>query len=143
MLDSRYVARRKLGRGASGETFTAEDAATGEKLVVKLFDQASGATATDEFRQLLSVAHPNVVRVRDIGRAADGRAFVVTELVPGAELASVASIVDTGERRRAFEGAAAALADALAHLHSRGVVHGDVCPANVRLDAKGRAVLLD
>ncbi|HEV3031198.1 MAG TPA: sigma 54-interacting transcriptional regulator, partial [Polyangia bacterium] len=38
---------------------------------------------------------------------------------------------------------AAALADALAHLHSRGVVHGDVCPANVRLEAKGRAVLLD
>ncbi|HEV3030087.1 MAG TPA: serine/threonine-protein kinase, partial [Polyangia bacterium] len=143
LLDGRYVAGRKLGRGASGETFAAEDAATGEELVVKLFDRASGAAATDEFRQLLSVAHPNVVRVRDIGRAADGRPFVVTELVPGAELASVASIVDDGERRRAFEGAALALADALAHLHGRGVVHGDVCPANVRLDAKGRAVLLD
>jgi serine/threonine-protein kinase PknK len=145
-LDGRYVAERRLGRGSSGETFVATDAATGETVVVKLFDLASPAArsmATDEFRRLLSLAHPSVVRVRDIGRAADGRPFVVTAHVTGAALGSLASVADEGERRRAFEDAAVALAGALAHLHGRGVIHGDVCPANVRLDGDGRAVLLD
>ena len=142
-LDGRYVVGRALGRGASAETFAARDATTGEAVVVKLFEGESRATATAEFRQLLTVAHPSVVRVRDIGRAPDGRPYVVTALVPGPELDSLASIGDEGERRRAFERAAAALADALAHLHGRGVIHGDVCPANVRLDADGRPVLLD
>src|SRR6185503_12685897 len=39
--------------------------------------------------------------------------------------------------------AAQELAGALAHLHGRGLVHGDVCPANVRLAGDGRAVLID
>jgi serine/threonine-protein kinase len=142
-LDGRYALGRGLGRGSSAETFAARDAITGEAVVVKLFDRESRATATDEFRQLLGVAHPSVVRVRDIGRTADGRPFVVTDLVPGPELDHLASVADEGARRRAFEGAADALANALAHLHGRGVIHGDVCPANVRLAADGRAVLLD
>ena len=142
-LDGRYVLAQPLGRGASAETFAARDATTGETVVVKLFAPESRATATDEFRQLLGVGHPSVVRVRDIGRAADGRPFVVTEHVPGPPLDSLASVVGEAERRRGFERAAEALADALAHLHGRGVIHGDVCPANVRLDAEGRAVLID
>jgi transcriptional regulator with GAF, ATPase, and Fis domain len=142
-LGGRYVLGRALGRGASAQTFAARDTTTGEPVVVKLFDRESRATATEEFRQLLAVAHPSVVRVRDIGRAGDGRPFVVTDLVPGPELDHLATITDEATRRRAFEAAADALADALAHLHGRGVIHGDVCPANVRLSADGRAVLLD
>ena len=142
-LGDRYRAGAGLGHGASARTFAAEDVTTGDRVVVKLFESTSTATATSEFQQLLGLAHPNVVRVRDIGRAADGRPFVVTELVPGAALDSLAVIVDVAERRRVFEQAAEALADALAHLHARGVMHGDVCPANVRLDAAGRAVLID
>jgi serine/threonine-protein kinase PknK len=143
LLGDRYRTGGGLGHGASARTFAAEDVATGDRVVVKLFEATSTATATAEFKQLLGLAHPNVVRVRDIGRAADGRPFVVTELVPGAALDSLAAIVDVADRRRAFEQAADALADALAHLHARGVMHGDVCPANVRLDAAGRAVLID
>ena len=81
-LGERYVARRRLGRGASAETYEVEDRATGETLVAKVFDAATHATAAEEFRQLVGVAHPSVVRVRDIGRAPDGRPFVVTALAP-------------------------------------------------------------
>jgi transcriptional regulator with GAF, ATPase, and Fis domain len=151
LLGGRYRAGRRLGRGASAETFAAADAVTGDEVVIKLFHSTAASTsspgagvaAADEFRQLLTLAHASVVRVRDIGRTAEGRPYVVTDLVPGPELDSIASMADEGDRRRAFERAAEALADALAHLHGRGVVHGDVCPANVRLDVAGRAVLLD
>ena len=142
-LGERYVAGRRLGHGASAETYEVEDRATGETLVAKVFDATTPAMAAEEFRQLVGVAHPSVVRVRDIGRAPDGRPFVVTALVGGAALASLASVLDDAKRRAAFERAARELADALAHLHGRGIVHGDVCPANVRFDASGRAVLLD
>jgi transcriptional regulator with GAF, ATPase, and Fis domain/tetratricopeptide (TPR) repeat protein len=140
--DGRYVAGRKLGEGASAETFLARDATTHEEVVLKLF-QPDARGAELEFRHLAGAAHPSVVRVRDIGRTTDGRTFVVTDFVPGAGIDRIASIANEGERRRAFERAAAELADALAHLHGRGIAHGDLCPANVRLAADGRAVLLD
>jgi serine/threonine-protein kinase PknK len=133
-----------LGRGASGETYAAT-AESGEACVVKLFAAAPGddASATGEFRRLAAVAHPSVVRVRDVGRAADRRLYLVTDLVPGPALDSIAILVDDSERTKAFTRAARELADALGHLHGRGIVHGDVSPANVRLDASGRAVLID
>src|SRR6185369_15148937 len=66
--------------------------------------------------------------------------------VAGPAVDSIAAIADDGERREAFQRAARDLADALAHLHARGIAHGDVSPANVRLDAgasPARAVLID
>jgi transcriptional regulator with GAF, ATPase, and Fis domain len=142
-LDARFVALRRLGQGASGETYAAQDATTRAACVVKIFAPAARGLAADEFRSLTSLAHPSVVRVRHVGRTADGRPFLVTDLVGGPPLASLAAVLDDGRRRAAFESAARQLAGALAHLHARGLVHGDVCPANVRFDESGRAVLLD
>ncbi|HVZ75428.1 MAG TPA: serine/threonine-protein kinase, partial [Polyangia bacterium] len=143
VLDGRYVATARLGRGASGSTWAAEDVARGDRCVVKLFGAGAGAEIAGEFRRLASLAHPSVVRVRDVGRAADGRAFLVTDLVGGPGLDVVAAIVDDTDRVRRFERLARDLADALAYLHARGLVHGDVAAANVRFAADGRAVLLD
>jgi transcriptional regulator with GAF, ATPase, and Fis domain/Tfp pilus assembly protein PilF len=149
VLDARFGALRPLGRGASGETWVARDTALGDECVVKLFHStsptspAARAFAADELRALTSLGHPSIVRVRDAGRTADGRPFLVTDLVAGAPIASLAAWPDDARRRQAFARAARELAGALAHLHGRGLVHGDVCPANVRLDATGRAVLLD
>ena len=136
---------RRLGRGGSGATFRREDGPTATACVVKLFDADGAATATDEFRRLVGLAHPNIVRVRDIGRAADGRPFVVTRPRRGRRrsTASPASL-DDGERRRAFERAARALADALAHLHARGRDARRRVPAPTSASTPtGRAVLLD
>ncbi|MDB4981006.1 MAG: serine/threonine protein kinase, partial [Myxococcales bacterium] len=142
-LDDRFEARARLGRGGSGTTFTARDRLRGDECVVKVFEAASGQAAANEFRELVTLGHPSIVRVRDVGRAADGRVFIASELVAGGALESLAGILDDDERRRTFERAARELADALAYLHARGLAHGDVCPPNVRFDADGRAVLLD
>jgi transcriptional regulator with GAF, ATPase, and Fis domain len=138
----RYEVGDRLGAGASGETFAAVDTADGQPCVLKVFAAARAGDAAPELRSLLTLAHPGVVRVRDVGRTPEGRVFIATDRVAGPALDSLAALPD-GERAHAFERAARALADALAHLHARGVVHGDVCPANVRLAADGRPVLLD
>jgi len=148
-LSARYRLGERLGSGAAGETFAAVDATTGLGCVVKIFAPDAGARrlALAEFRGLETLAHPNVARFRDIGRCDDGRLFLVTDRIVGPGIESVASIADEARRRAVFQRVALDLASALAHLHARGIVHGDVCPANVRLsDADGpdpRAVLID
>ena len=148
-LPARYQVGERLGAGASGETFAAFDTTTDTPCVVKLFADGSRGRrfALAEFRGLETLAHPSVVHLRDIGRLDDGRLYLVTDRVVGPGIEGIATIADEGERRALFVRAALDLASALAHLHARGIVHGDVCPANVRMSAAGggppRAVLID
>jgi len=145
VLPARYAAGERLGQGASGETFAVVDATDGAACVAKLFAASAAArgAAMNELAGLQALAHPSVVRVRDVGRTADGRMFLVTERIAGPSIDSLASIPDEAARRQALQRAAHDLAGALAHLHGRGIVHGDVCPANVRIAGDGRAVLID
>ncbi|HLK88826.1 MAG TPA: sigma 54-interacting transcriptional regulator [Polyangia bacterium] len=148
-LPARYRVGERLGAGASGETFAALDTATGDACVIKLFaaDPRARGFALAEFRGLETLAHPSVVRLRYIGRLSDGRLYLVTDRVAGPGLEALATIPDEESRRTAFARAALDLASALAHLHARGILHGDVTPANVRISSADpeapRAVLID
>ncbi len=148
-LPARYRVSERLGGGASGETFAAIDTATDTACVIKLFAEGLRGRrfALAEFRGLETLAHPSVVRLRDIGRLDDGRLYLVTDRIVGPGVEGIATIADEAERRAMFVRAALDLASALAHLHARGIIHGDVCPANVRMSALGggpsRAVLID
>jgi len=145
VLPARYALGERLGQGASGETFAVVDTTDGTACVAKLFAAGAAArgAAMNELAGLQALAHPSIVRVRDVGRTADGRMFLVTERIVGPSIDSLASIPDETARREALQRAAHDLAGALAHLHGRGIVHGDVCPANVRMAGDGRAVLID
>jgi len=93
-----------------------------------------------EVLTLAGLSHPGLVTVYDVGDQ-DGRAYFVMQLIEGDTLGQrirygpmhVVDVVALG----------AALADALAYVHRRGVVHRDVKPGNVLLDADGRAHLSD
>jgi transcriptional regulator with GAF, ATPase, and Fis domain len=139
------VAGERLGEGASGEAYGVVDTTDGAACVAKVFAAGAAArgAAIAELAGLQALAHPSVVRVRDVGRMGDGRLFLVTERVAGPSIDSLANISDEAVRRAAVQRAAQELAGALAHLHGRGIVHGDVCPANVRIGDDGRAVLID
>ena len=145
-LPDRYTAGERLGHGASGETFAVVDTTDGAACVAKVF--AAGAAARRRRGERAGRAAGAGASRASCGCAtsdasSDGRLFLVTERLAGASVASIASLVDEAARRAALQRAAHDLAGALAHLHGRGLVHGDVCPANVRLAADGRAVLID
>jgi len=141
----RWAQGERIGQGASGETFAVVDTSDSVACVAKVFATGAAArgVAINELAGLQALAHPSVVRVRDVGRLHDGRMFLVTERIAGPSIDSLASLADEAARRAAVVRAAQELAGALAHLHGRGLVHGDVCPANVRLAGDGRAVLID
>ncbi len=126
--------------------YSATDSVTGQRRVLKVFrpgSSAAGQRASDEFRRLHELAHRNIVRVWDLAHSAEGGLYLVTDEVQGPPITSLAQVVSTAARREAFQRCARDLADALAYLHGRGVVHGDLSPANVRLDGEGRPVLFD
>jgi len=96
-----------------------------------------------EFQHLQSLSHPNIVRVHEFDRDA-GVAFFTMELLTGALLSRVLSA--RGDTALPRPDALAIIRDigaALAHAHSRGLVHGDVNPQNIFITNEGDLRILD
>ena len=151
MVANRYRLGRRLGVGASGDVYAADDLADHAACAVKLFPAGLEAAAVsrllDEFGRLSELDHRGIVRVRDTGRISEGplagRLFLVTDQLAGADLLAHLAAARGEDRLRRFAAAADDLADALAYLHGRGLVHGDISPGNIRCDHEGRPVLID
>jgi transcriptional regulator with GAF, ATPase, and Fis domain/tetratricopeptide (TPR) repeat protein len=148
----RYRVIRRLGGGSAGETYLAEDKDSRERVqervVVKLLhDDGAKRQLRTEFARLTELSHPNIVSVLDAGVAAGGfaagRAFIITRYVAGSTLAESLPDGSSAERFKRFALAAEALTDALAYLHGRAILHGDISPANVRCDQAGNPILID
>ena len=135
----RYEIRDKLGEGASAVVYRAWDRELRRPVALKVLrDVAGGQIVRDRFRReaqaAAALAHPNVVAVHDAGEA-DGRLYLVMELVDGRPLSEVIAGRLWGERElvAVVEKAARGLSTA----HARGIVHRDLKPANIMISPAG------
>jgi serine/threonine-protein kinase len=150
VLAGRYRVLAPLGAGGMATVHRARDERLERDVAVKILlpnhagDPVLAARFEREARSLAAAAHPGVVAVFDVDPgdpSAGVEPFFVMELCPGGSLAD--RIAD-GRRLSPDEliPILISIADGLAGLHARGVVHRDVKPSNILL-APSRAKLAD
>src|SRR5579862_268809 len=141
ILAGRYEIERPLGHGAMAVVDLARDRELDRHVALKRLaenlarDEELRARFLREGRLAARLAHPNIVRVFDVGET-EGRPYIAMEYVEGETLA------DLLERRGSLTASEAAelgaqIARALAAAHAAGLVHRDVKPHNLLLRHDG------
>ncbi|MFC7572855.1 serine/threonine-protein kinase [Klenkia terrae] len=139
-----YLVGEPLGSGGAGTVHRATHVGSGQEVAIKVAAPRAAGSTTDLRREaevLARAAHPNVVGLVEV--VEDGAdTWVVQELVDGPTLedvlvahGSLTPEQSLGVLRGALTG--------LAHVHTLGLVHGDLSPRNVVFDRAGTAKLAD
>ncbi len=136
VLADKYRLERRLGSGAAGEVWKAENVLVGRTVAVKLLhphlaaDSATRTRFLTEARSAARIAHVNVVDVFDVGVSREEIPFIVMELCEGETLGAM--IESRGALGVSY--AADVVVQVLAALHAAhglGIVHRDLKPDNV------------
>ncbi len=155
----KYEISRKLGRGGMADVYLARDSETNHDVALKLVEHVADSDTRDvieaerrgaNLQQQLAAIDPRVVRVYEFGDL-DGFFFVAMEYIDGQDLAA---LMHRGPLAIEFAtDAAIAVAETLDHAHNletlsegrsfQGIVHGDIKPKNIRIDARGNVRVLD
>jgi len=141
-----YEILSALGTGGMGAVYLGRDTKLTRNVAIKVLHEEDGAGAASnrrllrEARAAARLDHPNICAIYEVSEA-DGRAFIVMQLVEGETL-------ETRLRRgpmRVTEAVAlgAEIADALGEAHAQGIVHRDIKPANIMITSKGHAKVMD
>ena len=141
---SHYRVVMKLGQGASGLVYLAEDLVLGRPVVLKRLppdaSESDRARALVEARTIAALNHPNICTLYEYEEAEDEQ-FLVLEVLEGQTLEGLlgqgplplAQVLDLGVQ----------IADALDAAHTHGIVHRDIKPPNVFVTFRGQAKILD
>jgi Protein kinase domain len=130
-----------------GTVYEGVQAEAGAAVAIKVLAEryAHDANLIDRFfaeaRATNVIAHENIVKVHDLARLADGRPYIVMELLAGKtlrELVDGAPLPIGGVVNLVLE-----VLSALGATHAAGIVHRDIKPDNIFVTEKGRTKVLD
>ncbi len=132
VVNGRYLLKRRLGSGASGEVFLAADGISHQEIAIKFLAHRSYAAAIEhfksEFATLTKLRHPYITRVFDFAYdEASHCYFFTSEYVPGDDVLSIM-------QEHAVEDTIPLLVQmlqALEYLHKNHVYHFDIKPKNI------------
>eukprot|EP00927_Polykrikos_kofoidii_P043721 TRINITY_DN37801_c0_g1_i1.p1 TRINITY_DN37801_c0_g1~~TRINITY_DN37801_c0_g1_i1.p1 ORF type:complete len:469 (+),score=69.88 TRINITY_DN37801_c0_g1_i1:106-1512(+) len=149
----------KLGSGSQGEVFLAYDRVLGKEVAVKAVsverlhrsDRSEEASLRREISAMLSVSHPNIVRLLDVRYctqpllgAVTSPPFACLVMEHIANSQPLSTLIQKGvPLPQMARQIVPQLACAMMHMHSRGYVHRDLWSENVLFDGEGRVVIID
>ena len=141
-----YRLAEKLGEGGMGVVWKAVDTKLGREVALKFLpdsfreDPDRLARFEREARLIAALNHPNIVTIHSVEEAGGDRFFTM-ELVCGETLSTI--IPPEGLPLEKFLEIAIPATDALGAAHERGIIHGDLKPANIMVSDEGRVKILD
>lgn len=142
---SHYTVLEKLGAGAMGEVYLAEDTHLGRRVAIKFLsddqDHQHRARFLREARAVSGISHPNIAIIHDYGETSARQPFIVMEYVKGETLGDLLnkSALTITQAVRIIE----SVAEALGAAHARGIVHRDIKPSNVLVNEAGDVKVVD
>ena len=148
MIDARYNIVKKLGAGAMGVVYLAEDVFLDRAVAIKVIDPVHGADPDTvarfkkEAQALAKIKHKNVVQVYSFGPHERSFYFAM-EYIDGRSLEAAIDAGDTVDVASGID-VLRAVADGLGAVHALKLVHRDVKPSNIVVEKHtGRPVLID
>jgi len=147
LFDGRYQVVRKLGAGGMANVYLAEDQELGRRVAIKILNDrhANDDQFVERFRReaknAAALSHPNIVSIYDRGEA-EGTYYIAMEYLDGRSLKEL--IVSRGPAPVTVSVEyARQILQALRFAHRHGIVHRDIKPHNVLVDAEGRVKVTD
>ncbi len=147
LFDGRYRIVRKLGTGGMANVYLAEDEVLGRRVAIKILNDrhAGDDQFVERFRReaknAASLSHPNIVSIYDRGEA-EGTYYIAMEYLDGRSLKELIVARGPAPVNVAIDYARQILA-AIRFAHRHGIVHRDIKPHNVLVDAEGRLKVTD
>ena len=141
-----YHLVREIARGGMGVVYEARQVRAGRVVALKMISATavSGLGTRQRFRIEAEAAarldHPHIVTIHDVGEVG-GTPFYSMRLVQGSDLA--VRLVEGPLPARAAVDLMIPVARAVQHAHAHGILHRDLKPGNILLDAEGRPHLTD
>lgn len=133
IIGGRYQVLAELGRGGMSIVYRARDRVLDQDIALKLLRSPDEEPRNllflqQEFRAMARLRHPRLVQVFDYGVTDNGAAYFTMELLPGTDLSTLRDLPLASVFQIVLS-----IADALGFMHTRGYVHRDVKPSNVRV----------
>jgi tetratricopeptide (TPR) repeat protein len=141
-----YTIERELGSGGRGVVYRASQRSTKRVVALKMIrTERRAATETidrfqTEIHAVAALDHPNIVPIYEVGQF-EGRPFFTMKLLEGGPLSG--HLAEYRDDPAAAARIIFTIAKALEEAHTRGILHRDVKPQNILLDAAGNAYLTD
>jgi predicted Ser/Thr protein kinase len=141
-----YRILKKIGEGGMGEVYCAEDLKLGRNVALKLLPEKLAEDSKRlrrflrEARLASTLSHPNITHIYEVGEE-NGKHFIAMEYVGGETLQEKikSGPLDNPTLRQI----ALQIGEALQTAHAKGIVHRDVKPANIMVNAENHVKILD
>jgi serine/threonine-protein kinase len=138
-IEGKYVVEERIGTGAMGSIYKAQDRSLGRTVVLKVLHRhlISEEDHVRRFRREALAAsrlhHPNCITVLGFGQTAEGWTYIAMEYLSGRDLCRVLSEDGPMPTPRVVHLAGQILA-ALVEAHGEGIVHRDMKPENIMIE---------
>ena len=142
-----YEVQQLIGRGGMGAVYLARQVSLDRLVAIKLLPleisrhRGFADNFQREARIMARLHHPNIIAVHDFGQTAAGSLFIVMEYVEGENLHEI--IHGVGLDADQALSVIGKMCTALSYAHGNGIVHRDIKPGNVMIDAASQVKVAD